>query len=85
MSRGNVGLSSPGSISAFLEVVDLMAGKIRLEGLVQWPIGFFWQWLELALRYVPVPDPAQMSIYSAWYKQTYPDQVKNILLMFVFF
>ncbi len=24
---------------------------------------------------MPIPEPQQVSVYSAWYKQTYPDQV----------
>ena len=27
------------------------------------------------LRFIPVPEPAQMSVYASWYKQTYPDQI----------
>ncbi len=31
------------------------------------------------LRYVPVPEPSQgASVYSSWYKQTYPDQVLSL-------
>jgi len=44
----------PANVTAYLEVVDLLAQK---------------------LRYIPVPEPAQMSTYAAWYKQTYPDQL----------
>ena len=44
----------PGNFTAYLEVVDLMQGK---------------------LRFIPVPEPAQMSVYASWYKQTYPDQI----------
>ena len=44
----------PGNVTAYLEVVDLMQGK---------------------LRFIPVPEPAQMSVYASWYKQTYPDQI----------
>jgi hypothetical protein len=53
-TKGNYGLASPGSISAYLEVIDLIGGK---------------------LRYVPIPEPAHASVYSSWYKQTYPDQI----------
>jgi hypothetical protein len=60
VTANNNGLSSPGSIAAYLEVVDLMASK---------------------LRYIPVPEPAQMSVYASWYKQTYPDQVLSLSSM----
>ncbi len=33
-ARNNHGLASPGAISAFLEVVDLMAGKIRCDEIM---------------------------------------------------
>ncbi len=60
MTENNHGLSAPGSIQSYLEVVDLMANKLRL---------------------IPVPEPAQMSVYASWYKQTYPDQVLSLSKM----
>ena len=56
----NYGLSSPGNIQSYLQVVDLMASK---------------------LRYIPVPEPAQQSVYASWYKQTYPDQLLSLAQM----
>ena len=31
--------------------------------------------MTIQVRYIPVPEAAQMSSYAAWYKTTYPDRV----------
>jgi hypothetical protein len=33
------------------------------------------------VRYIPVPEAAQMSSYAAWYKQTYPDRAVALSAM----
>lgn len=33
------------------------------------------------LRYVPIPESSQMSVYASWYKQTYPDQLLAVAEM----
>ncbi len=33
------------------------------------------------MRYIPVPEAAQMSSYAAWYKTTYPDRVLALSAM----
>ena len=33
------------------------------------------------LRYVPIPESAQISVYASWYKQTYPDQLVSMAEM----
>ena len=58
--ESNYGLSAPGNITAYLQVVDLMSSR---------------------LRYIPVPEPAQMSVYASWYKQSYPDQILSLSSM----
>ena len=32
-------------------------------------------------RYIPIPEPVQMSVYASWYKKTYPDQVVGCAAM----
>ena len=31
-------------------------------------------------RYIPIPEPVEMSVYASWYKKTYPDQVLSSCL-----